>query len=608
MLTGCTCDLWPGRNVCRHANDEQLTLEMLREIAGVSADDGLEYDAAGITAVRTWVETEEPGLKCSVPVRVCSDASWGTISVDVGWGDPLVSKVSDAYHGAHGVRLRPALGWWPVRVCKAARLETLFGWKLHGLFERESPGLTAQGIPKGFWRPKDLYDLFLMAESNQLKPSLLAPAVEVAFSSLGYPLDRIVRVCAGRFGEGSQSKRNWARWRASLLDENGGVLPAGAVAIPERPAPAVEAIAPLCSDVLRRLGYASLPGEAVPIAPAWQIKQVTSLAEEASARLCARAVPDTVATAPASPPLAPPLAPAAARQPSATAPEPEVAFVIAGANPIKWEETKKVLAEWDGYIVPSEYRPPEALRFPPGLADGTLSAADAARALARHCHVALRMPCIVDLVYLELETAGGTTAYHRLHASDERPFAKRHDGELGTLRAVVGYCDGDAVEVFEGELEGRVVFPVRGAAPYGWNRCFLPDGCPHTLGELRDSFYAIHPRVKPLLELASRLRSPSCYGTLEANAGLFELHVTVRTPSLEQGGVSSFREACERVAVKAVLIENEGGDEPTQVMTASNTATHRTHVAITPQARGNHTAITPQSHRNHTAITLQSCR
>ena len=118
-------------------------------------------------------------------------------------------------------------------------------------------------------------------------------------------------------------------------------------------------------------------------------------------------------------------------------------------------------------------------------------------------------------------------------------------------------------------LPPQVVFPIQGAAPFGFNRLWLPDGCAQTLGELGEAFFAIHPRVKPLVELASRLRSPSQYGVLEAHRGLFELHVTVQTPSEAQGGVGSFREACERCAVKAVLIENEGGAVPTQVMTAS---------------------------------------
>lgn len=43
----------------------------------------------------------------------------------------------------------------------------------------------------------------------------------------------------------------------------------------------------------------------------------------------------------------------------------------------------------------------------------------------------------------------------------------------------------------------------------------------------------------------------------------------VATPSAAEGGTKTFEEACHKLSVKAVLIENAGGDVPTQVMTAS---------------------------------------
>ncbi|EOD33607.1 hypothetical protein EMIHUDRAFT_229565 [Emiliania huxleyi CCMP1516] len=483
-----------------HENDLEATLAMLRDVCTVAVGDGLEFDAQGVVGERTWTETEHPALKASVPYRLRCDAGWETCSVDVGWGDPLVPP-------AHAVALRAVVGG-RVPCARAARLETLFGWKLHGLFEREAAGLSAQGIPKGYWRPKDLFDLYLMARCGALDAALLPAAVEVAFSSRGYPLSRVVRVAHGHFASGPTSKKNWARWRASLLDAHGGALPPHTLAVPAEPAPCVAAVAAPCAAVLRALGYAALPGEETPIAPAWQ-----------------------------------------------------------------------VLAEWATLIVPSEYKPPEALRFPPGLATGAVSPADAARGLALHCHAALGAPVIVDLVYLELysaDAAHGGRLYHRIGAADERAFAKAHAGAAGAMRAVVAYtADGQRVEVLEGELEGRVVHPVRGAAPYGWNRCWEPDGCAQTLGEMGSSFYAIHPRLKPLLELASRLRSETAYGVLEGNRGLFELHVTVDTPTEAQGGLATFREACAACKVKAVLIENSlvepaaKSARPTQLMTAS---------------------------------------
>lgn len=74
------------------------------------------------------------------------ERDWSSCTVDLAWGDPLCPSPQP-------VSLLPTLGTC-VRVHKAAALETLFGWKLHGLFEREPTGLTSKGVPKGYWRPK----------------------------------------------------------------------------------------------------------------------------------------------------------------------------------------------------------------------------------------------------------------------------------------------------------------------------------------------------------------------------------------------------------------------------------------------------------------------
>ena len=90
-----------------------------------------------------------------------------------------------------------------------------------------------------------------------------------------------------------------------------------------------------------------------------------------------------------------------------------------------------------------------------------------------------------------------------------------------------------SAQVFDGALEGHIVFPVRGDEAYGWNRCFAPDGYGQTLGEMAASGFAVLPSNKALLELCAHLRS-SAYGCLAENRGIFEVHITVTTPTEEQ--------------------------------------------------------------------------
>ena len=320
-------------------------------------------------------------------------------------------------------------------------------------------------LTQGHFRPKDLFDLYLMATSGAhllADRDALATAVELAFSSLGYPIDRVVRVASRRFALGKASLRAWARWRASVLDElaedgrlqrgaadsgrgggGGGAFLRGVVNVPASPTEAVAAIAPVCCDCLERLGYAVIEGDDddAPIAERWKVEQLRRVEVEASSRMIDRTasgrsaarrggggsevdegglastiVAEDAATvktqnaksfgsiptgkyraAEPPPPLSSSPSPSTSLESSSAVPTPEILFVMSGANEVKWLEAQKVLAEWSTLIVPHSYRPPRELRFPPGLAEGTVTPTQVAENLALHCRGALGKPCIVDL-------------------------------------------------------------------------------------------------------------------------------------------------------------------------------------------------------------------
>lgn len=136
----------------------------------------------------------------------------------------------------------------------------------------------------------------------------LAAAVELAFSSLGYPVDRIVRVASRRFARGKSSLRAWARWRATVIDElaeDEGRDPWDSrdeeepstrnsirrvTSIPSEPCLAVASIAPVCCDCLERLGYAAIADDddKVPISERWKVEQLRRVQMEASTRMVDR--------------------------------------------------------------------------------------------------------------------------------------------------------------------------------------------------------------------------------------------------------------------------------------------------------------------------------
>lgn len=111
-----------------------------------------------ITARGMWEHTAFPGVRLQVPVEDI------TISVDVGFNDPLVPPATELVLGEASLR--------------AVRPETQVAWKLHGLVEMG-----------GEWRPKDLADLALITAHVALERAVMPAAIEAAFTSRGYAPD-----------------------------------------------------------------------------------------------------------------------------------------------------------------------------------------------------------------------------------------------------------------------------------------------------------------------------------------------------------------------------------------------------------------------------------
>jgi hypothetical protein len=171
--------------------DGAETAARLGKLLAVDAGDGLSYGE--ITWEVIWAETPWPGVRAVVPVEGAEP-----VQIDVGFADPLVppAELID-YPGV--TRL------W------ACRPETMVGWKLHGLWER-GPGK---------WRPKDLFDIYVMLLHAPLDWSVMAPAIRMAFESRPEPLTLTTRLAAGEFGQSDWSRRKWQKFS----EARGGVPP-----------------------------------------------------------------------------------------------------------------------------------------------------------------------------------------------------------------------------------------------------------------------------------------------------------------------------------------------------------------------------------------------
>lgn len=164
-------------------------------------DDTFAFDEARASFEIIWAETPFPGLRILAPTRGESPP----LQVDLGYGDPLAVEPIEVTLAEVGAPLR------------GVRPETLYGWKTHGLVE----------FGRGRWRPKDLYDLWLL-ERVPMDEGAVRASIAIAFESRSTPLadaDRLV--FSGEWGRTSGSRRRWNAWKrkASVVaPELGDVL------------------------------------------------------------------------------------------------------------------------------------------------------------------------------------------------------------------------------------------------------------------------------------------------------------------------------------------------------------------------------------------------
>jgi XTP/dITP diphosphohydrolase len=148
------------------------------------------------------------------------------------------------------------------------------------------------------------------------------------------------------------------------------------------------------------------------------------------------------------------------------------------------------------------------------------SFAENAALKARAAALAARLPALADdsgLVVPALEGAPGI--YSARWAGPRKDFAiamERVQDELGAspdrrahfvCALALGWPDGH-VEVFEGRVDGTLVWPPRGSRGFGYDPMFLPEGGVQTFGEMEPAAkHGISHRARAFAKLMA-----ACFG------------------------------------------------------------------------------------------------
>jgi XTP/dITP diphosphohydrolase len=190
-------------------------------------------------------------------------------------------------------------------------------------------------------------------------------------------------------------------------------------------------------------------------------------------------------------------------------------LVVASHNPGKAREIAALLAPLGVETVTAS-----ALGLPEPEETETTFALNAALK-ARAAAAASGLPALADDSGLEVSALGGAPGVHSARwAGEERDFRaamERVRRELSARNATdmsarfvcalaLAQPDG-AVETFEGEARGSIVWPPRGEHGFGYDPIFQPSGCDRTFGEMRhEEKLPLTHRARAFEKLVAALR------------------------------------------------------------------------------------------------------
>jgi XTP/dITP diphosphohydrolase len=115
----------------------------------------------------------------------------------------------------------------------------------------------------------------------------------------------------------------------------------------------------------------------------------------------------------------------------------------------------------------------------------------------------LNQPCLVEksgLYFEELPDLPGPLGRIIWNAVGDRmcAFLRKGDTRSATARAIIGYCDGKRIRLYEGSTTGEIAERARGDYnTLTWDPIFIPEGDKQTYGEMgRERKYKTSPVIK----------------------------------------------------------------------------------------------------------------
>jgi len=177
--------------------DPDAILDAFREICAVKADDAVTFDTEGLTVDRIREEQEYGGLRIKTTANV--DGARVRVLVDIGFGDAIEPGLTEME--------LPVLLGQPAPRLRAYARETVIAEKFQAMVV----------LGRANSRMKDLYDIWLLAQSHSFEGDKLARAIAATFARRNTPIPtERPDALSPAFAADRAKKQQWAAFVESV--------------------------------------------------------------------------------------------------------------------------------------------------------------------------------------------------------------------------------------------------------------------------------------------------------------------------------------------------------------------------------------------------------
>lgn len=176
-----------GKAVLNEMNEYK---EMIKAIASIDCDDGVEFIADKISAEKIKEDADFEGVRVHLPYKM--DTIKGYLSIDIGFGDKIVE-------GPYEIDF-PILLDFPSPRILVYSLESAVAEKFEAIVKLNF--VTS--------RMKDFFDLIFIAESTTFSMNVLKEAIFVTFQNRGTNIEDRVTIYDTSFKQNSQKQIQWS--------------------------------------------------------------------------------------------------------------------------------------------------------------------------------------------------------------------------------------------------------------------------------------------------------------------------------------------------------------------------------------------------------------